>query len=68
VVAFRDPAGADDAGHTARVVRRVLESGECFMSPTVWRGRAGMRVSVSNWSTDDEDVRRSIAAIARAHR
>jgi hypothetical protein len=29
---------------------------------------AGMRISVSNWSTDDDDVRQSVAAIAAAHR
>jgi hypothetical protein len=35
---------------------------------TVWKGRAAMRISVSNWSTTDEDVERSIAAIVRCVR
>jgi hypothetical protein len=34
----------------------------------VWRGRALMRISVSNWSTTEDDVRRSAAAILAAHR
>jgi hypothetical protein len=33
---------------------------------TVWQGRAAMRISVSNWSTTEEDVQRSIDAIVRA--
>jgi len=68
VVRFRDPAGRDDDAHTRGVVRRTQADGTCFPTPTVWRGVAAMRISVSNWSTDDADVERSIAAILRAHR
>ena len=35
------------------------------MTGTTWRGRAAMRISVSNWSTDEADVDRSVAAILR---
>jgi glutamate/tyrosine decarboxylase-like PLP-dependent enzyme len=68
VVRFRDPAGHDDDGHTRAVIRRTLEGGVCYVTPTVWRGVAGMRLSVSNWTTDDDDVRASVEAIGRAHR
>jgi glutamate/tyrosine decarboxylase-like PLP-dependent enzyme len=68
VVRFRDPAGVDDEAHTRGVTARVIEDGVCYPSITTWRGVAGMRISVSNWSTDEDDVRRSIDAIARAHR
>jgi glutamate/tyrosine decarboxylase-like PLP-dependent enzyme len=68
VVRFRDPAGRDDDAHTREVVRRTQADGTCFPTPTVWRGVAAMRISVSNWSTVDADVERSIAAILRAHR
>ena len=68
VVRFRDPAGADDDAHTRKVTARVIERGVCYPSITTWRGVAGMRISVSNWSTDEDDVRRSIDAIAQAHR
>ena len=68
VVRFRDPAGLDDDAHTRTVTARVVQSGVCYPSITAWRGVAGMRISVSNWSTDEDDVRRSIDAIAEAHR
>jgi hypothetical protein len=35
------------------------------MSGTTWQGREAMRISVSNWSTDEDDVDRSVAAILR---
>ena len=68
VVRFRDPAGRDDDAHTRGVIARVVEEGVCFPSGTTWRQVAAMRLSVSNWSTDAEDVRRSLDAISRAHR
>jgi hypothetical protein len=49
------------------VVRRVQAEGTCFMSETVWHGLAAMRISVSSWATDSDDVRRSVESIARAH-
>jgi hypothetical protein len=58
----------DDEAHTRSVTARVIEDGVCYPSITTWRGVAGMRISVSNWSTDEDDVRRSIDATARAHR
>jgi aromatic-L-amino-acid decarboxylase len=67
VVRFRDPAGRGDDAHTRAVLARVIAGGACYPSATVWRGRVAMRISVSNWSTDAEDVRRTIEAIARAH-
>jgi glutamate/tyrosine decarboxylase-like PLP-dependent enzyme len=68
VIRFRDPAGRDDDAHTRAVTARVIADGVCYPSGTTWRGAAAMRISVSNWTTDDEDLRRSIDAIARAHR
>jgi hypothetical protein len=35
------------------------------MGGTTWRGRRLMRISVSNYSTTEADVDRSIAAILR---
>ena len=57
----------DDDAQTERVIRRVQEEGECWMSGTTWRGRAAMRISVVNWRTDDQDIKRTLAAITRAH-
>jgi glutamate/tyrosine decarboxylase-like PLP-dependent enzyme len=68
VVRFRDPAGKDDDAHTRAVLERVLAEGTCYPSGTTWRGVAAMRISVSNWSTDDADVQDTTESIARAHR
>ena len=56
--------GDDD--RTREVVARLLADGEAWMSGSVWRGRAVLRISVSNWSTTEGDVRRSLRALARA--
>jgi glutamate/tyrosine decarboxylase-like PLP-dependent enzyme len=56
--------GSDE--RTREVVARLLEDGEAWMSGSVWRGRAVLRISVSNWSTGEGDVRRSLRALARA--
>ena len=68
VIHFRDPKGVDDDAHTRAVTAKVIAGGVCYPSITTWRGVAAMRISVSNWSTDDDDVRASLAAIAEAHR
>ena len=57
---------ADDDGVTQEAVRRVQEDGTCWLSGTIWRGRAAMRISVCNWQTTSEDVERSTAAILEA--
>jgi glutamate/tyrosine decarboxylase-like PLP-dependent enzyme len=51
---------------TGAIVRAVQEEGEAWMSPTTWEGGAAIRISVSNWRTSDDDVRRTLAAFARA--
>ncbi|MEJ7600774.1 MAG: pyridoxal-dependent decarboxylase [Kofleriaceae bacterium] len=68
VVRFRDPAAIDDDAHTRAVLARVIAEGICYPTLTIWRDVVAIRISVSNWSTDDEDVDRSIEAIVRAHR
>jgi glutamate/tyrosine decarboxylase-like PLP-dependent enzyme len=57
VVRFRDPAGRDDDAHTRAVIARVVDGGTCYPSGTTWRGVAAMRISLSNWTTDDDGVR-----------
>ena len=53
---------------TDRVVEGVQRDGTCWLGGTTWRGRRLMRVSVSNWSTTEADVDRSVAAILRVAR
>jgi glutamate/tyrosine decarboxylase-like PLP-dependent enzyme len=67
LVRFHAADGGHDA-HTRRVVERVQDDGTCWMSGTTWRGQAAMRISVSNWTTDEADVDRSVAAILRCAR
>jgi glutamate/tyrosine decarboxylase-like PLP-dependent enzyme len=54
----------DDA-RTDAVVEAVQRDGTCWMGATTWRGRRSMRIAVSNWSTTEADVDRSVAAILR---
>jgi hypothetical protein len=56
--------GADD--RTKAVIARLLADGDTWMSGSRWRGRDVLRVSVSNWSTNDEDIRRPLGALERA--
>jgi glutamate/tyrosine decarboxylase-like PLP-dependent enzyme len=55
-----------DAEVTRRTIAAVQRDGVCWMGGTVWQGRTAMRISVSAWLTTDEDVDRSVDAIARA--
>jgi glutamate/tyrosine decarboxylase-like PLP-dependent enzyme len=58
--------GDDDL--TRRVIAGVQEDGTCWLGGTTWQEKAAMRVSVSNWSTSEEDAARSAEAIARVYR
>ena len=48
---------------TLRVIAEVQKDGTCWCGGTEFRGQAAMRISVSNWSTTDEDVEASVEAI-----
>ena len=56
--------GDDDA--TRAVVAAMLADGTAWTTGSRWRGRAVLRVSVSNWSTTVEDVEVSLDALRRA--
>ena len=58
--------GSDE--RTDRLIDAVQRDGTCWMGGTTWRGRRYMRISVSNWSTNEDDVDRSVAAIERLAR
>jgi glutamate/tyrosine decarboxylase-like PLP-dependent enzyme len=55
----------DDDKLTRDVISRVQREGTCWLAGTTWHDMAAMRISVSNWSTTDEDVVRSAEAILR---
>jgi glutamate/tyrosine decarboxylase-like PLP-dependent enzyme len=54
------------AEQTQRTIGAVQEEGVCWCGGTTWKGRTAMRISVSNWSTTDADVEKSVEAILRA--
>ncbi|MEM8705984.1 MAG: pyridoxal-dependent decarboxylase [Actinomycetota bacterium] len=56
VVEVVAPDGTPDAERTEAVLAAVIADGRCYPSGTVWQGRPGIRLSVSNWRTDAVDV------------
>lgn len=55
----------DDDELTRRVIAGVQQEGTCWLGGTTWQEKAAMRISVSNWSTTEEDAVRSAEAILR---
>jgi len=60
-------AFGDDAT-TDAVIDAVQRDGTCWMGGTTWRGRRYMRIAVSNHTTTEADVDRSVEAIVRCWR
>ena len=56
----------DDDETTQRVVEEIQRGGEAWLGGTLWHGRAAIRVSVSNWSTTEEDIDRLAEALKAA--
>ena len=53
----------DGANVTNEVIDSVQREGTCWMSGTEWEGEPAMRLSVCNWRTTEDDIRRSARAI-----
>jgi len=56
--------GDDDT--TRRVADRLIADGKVWMSGSRWHGRDVVRISVSNWTTDAEDVATAVEAVRSA--
>jgi glutamate/tyrosine decarboxylase-like PLP-dependent enzyme len=56
----------DTDERTRALGARIVEDETAWISGSTWRGRAVLRVSVSNWSTDESDVDRALDMIRRA--
>ena len=56
----------EDDDRTREVGARVIADGQAWISGSRWQGRDVLRISVSNWATDEDDVRRSVEALRRA--
>lgn len=61
-------ARRDDPSAAARdrLLERLNADGRAFMTPTVLRGRPGIRAAFSNWSTREADVALTLAALRDA--
>jgi glutamate/tyrosine decarboxylase-like PLP-dependent enzyme len=55
-----------DDERTAAVTRALLADGTAWMSGSRWHDQTVLRVSVSNWSTTEDDVARSLTALRKA--
>jgi glutamate/tyrosine decarboxylase-like PLP-dependent enzyme len=54
-----------DQAATEGLAGLIREEGTMFAGPTVWQGRAAIRISVSSWKTTEADVERSAEAMIR---
>jgi len=63
LIRFHDSAGANISD---AVIAAINASGEAFLSGVLWHGERTMRISVCNWQTNEDDVRRTVAAAAQA--
>jgi glutamate/tyrosine decarboxylase-like PLP-dependent enzyme len=62
------PASGDADAATREALAGVQAERVCWMGGTQWHGMEAMRISVSNWSTTEADVGRSVESIVRAVR
>jgi glutamate/tyrosine decarboxylase-like PLP-dependent enzyme len=68
LVGFGAAAGRDPDLLTRATVARIQREGRCWLGGTRWGGREAVRISVSNWSTTEDDIRQAAAAIVEAFR
>ena len=68
LVRFEPPGGGDADAFTRAVIAAVQADGTCWLGGTAWHGMAAMRISVSNWSTTEQDADLSVEAILRCAR
>lgn len=43
---------------TSNMITDINDTKEMYVSPTVWKGRPAVRLAVSNWMTDEDDLER----------
>jgi glutamate/tyrosine decarboxylase-like PLP-dependent enzyme len=67
LVRFAAPADDDQAANerTAAVIAAIQRDGTCWVGGTTWQRGGAMRISISNWSTTEEDIDLSADAILR---
>jgi glutamate/tyrosine decarboxylase-like PLP-dependent enzyme len=55
--------GDESGDATAAAVERIQDDGTCWLAGTTWRGRPAIRISVCNWRTTEDDIRRTASVI-----
>jgi len=55
----------EDDERTMQWIAAVQAEGVCWVGSTLWHGKRAMRISVSSYSTETEDVERSIESMLR---
>ena len=55
-----------DEQKTNRMERWLQDEGTLWLGATSWRGERLLRISVSNWLTNQDDVEQCVRAIIRA--
>ena len=53
---------------TVDVIARVQADGTCWVGGATWFGEQVMRISISNWSTTEDDIDRSADVILVSYR
>jgi len=69
LIRFLHPSSTNEKDHAAfteKVIHAINDTGEAFFQPVTFKGIRCMRVSVSGWRTNEEDVRRAVEAIRKA--
>jgi glutamate/tyrosine decarboxylase-like PLP-dependent enzyme len=65
LVRFHPAAGGNVDEFTRSVITRIQQDGTMWAAGTTWHGMAALRISVSNWATDEAEARRSAESILR---
>jgi len=65
LVRFLDPNDNHDM-RTDKVIGYINKSGEAWFGGTLWNGMRVMRISLSNWRTNQDDIDRTVAAVSAA--
>jgi glutamate/tyrosine decarboxylase-like PLP-dependent enzyme len=55
-----------DTETTKHIEQRIQDEGTAWLGGTTWRGERLLRVSISNWSTTEDDIAATADAIVRA--
>jgi glutamate/tyrosine decarboxylase-like PLP-dependent enzyme len=63
LVRWKAPDGVDDDAFNDEVMTLVQNGGEAYFSGTTANGMRMMRISVSDWATDEDDVDRAVSAL-----